>query len=162
MKQSNSQFPDGVILHKRSKLKINVFRSCWRLWVSCSILMTFFYLNKHPRRREQKSNVSCKDMSHSSNSAIFNSTPAKLLLKKKSSLFFHISSFLHQTAVCSENFCHAVALQQPWWRIWMYCEIEHGLELLRMLMSGPSTVAIKPLHRLLAELVMQEVAHAHW
>lgn len=43
----------------------------------------------------------------------------------------------------------------------MYCEIEHGLELLRMLMSGPSTVAIKPLHRLLAELVMQEVAHAH-
>lgn len=84
MKQSNPPFPDGEIVHKRWKLKINFFSSCWRLWVSCSILIAFFYLNKHPRKRVQKSNVSCKDMSHSSNSALFNSTPAELSLLNSS------------------------------------------------------------------------------
>lgn len=100
-------------------------------------------------------------MSHSSNSAIFNLTPAQLLLKKIL-IFFHISSFLCQTAVCSENIYPAVALWQDWWEIQMRCETEPGLEPLRMLMSGPSTVALKLLHKLLADLVMRVVVDAHW
>lgn len=41
-------------------------------------------------------------------------------------------------------------------------ETEPGLEPLRMAMSGPSTVALKLFHKLLADLVMRIVADAHW
>lgn len=86
-----------------------------------------FYLNKHPRRRVQKSNVSCKDMSHSSNSAIFNSTPTKLLLKKKSSLFFpHLQlslsnrSLLWKFLLCSGTLANLVRNSDVLWnRAWL-------------------------------------------
>lgn len=88
--------------------------------------MTFFYLNKHPRRRVQKSNVSCKDMSHSSNSAIFNSTPAKLLLKKNPNFFPHLqhsssnSSLLRKFLPCSGTLANLVRNSDVLWnRAWL-------------------------------------------
>lgn len=107
-------------------------------------------------------------MSYSSNSAIFNSTAAQVLLLKKTKnkqnqtkhLFPH-SGFLCQTAVCSGNFYSTMAFWQTWQGIQMCSETEPGLGPLKKAIIKPTSCGIKTTAKLFCYVQLKVVDGAY-